>query len=89
MAFVAALGLRSANVRIPGAIHLCRDPDDDALIETATAAAGRADYLVTGDADLRAPEVAEFLAGYECRVVTVAEFLAALALELAQHTDGT
>lgn len=31
---------------------LCRDPDDEPYLQTALA--GRADYLVTGDADLRA-----------------------------------
>jgi putative PIN family toxin of toxin-antitoxin system len=35
---------------ITGAVHVCRDPDDDKLLETAIA--GRADALVTGDSDL-------------------------------------
>ena len=35
---------------ITGALHFCRDPNDDKILETALA--GRADCLVTGDADL-------------------------------------
>jgi PIN domain len=39
-------------VPITGRVELCRDPRDDKLLELALA--GRADFLLTGDADLLA-----------------------------------
>lgn len=37
-------------VKIPGQLHICRDPTDDVYLETCLV--GRAHYLVTGDRDL-------------------------------------
>ena len=48
---IAALfALRGDLVTCEERIRLCRDPDDDFLLETAVS--GNADYLVTGDEDL-------------------------------------
>jgi len=49
-AFVADLGLSAVQVELLGAVTVCRDPDDNKLLEIAVA--GRADCLVTGDQDL-------------------------------------
>jgi len=49
-AFLVDLAAVAEWTAITGVIHVCRDPDDDKLLETAIA--GRADSLVTGDADL-------------------------------------
>lgn len=49
-AFVADLGLSSVQVELSGAVTVCRDPDDNKLLEMAVV--GRADCLVTGDRDL-------------------------------------
>jgi putative PIN family toxin of toxin-antitoxin system len=49
-AFVADLGLSAIQVELSGAVKVCRDPDDNKLLEAAVA--GRADCLVTGDQDL-------------------------------------
>ena len=49
-AFVADLALSAVQVEIPGTLRVCRDPDDDKLLEVAVI--GRADCLVTGDQDL-------------------------------------
>jgi putative PIN family toxin of toxin-antitoxin system len=49
-AFVADLGLTAVQVELSGLIRVCRDPDDDKLLEIAVV--GRADCLVTGDQDL-------------------------------------
>lgn len=37
-------------VQLTGTLKACRDPDDDAILETALR--GEADFLVTGDKDL-------------------------------------
>jgi uncharacterized protein len=49
-AFVTDLTLVAVQVELPGLVRVCRDPDDDKLLEIA--AIGRADCLVTGDDDL-------------------------------------
>lgn len=49
-AFVADLGLSAVQVELSGGVTVCRDPDDNKLLEIAVA--GRADCLVTGDHDL-------------------------------------
>jgi uncharacterized protein len=49
-AFVADLALAAVLVEVRGIVKICRDPDDDKLLETALL--GRADCLVTGDQDL-------------------------------------
>lgn len=49
-AFVADLALTSVLIEVRGIVKLCRDPDDDKLLEILVA--GGADCLVTGDQDL-------------------------------------
>jgi putative PIN family toxin of toxin-antitoxin system len=49
-AVVADLALSAVQVELRGAVKICRDPDDDKLLEIAVV--GRADCLVTGDQDL-------------------------------------
>ena len=48
--FLADISAVAEWTAITGALHCCRDPDDDKIVETALA--GRASCLVTGDADL-------------------------------------
>lgn len=68
---------RSEHALLHGDIHLCRDPDDDMVIDTTVA--GAAEYLVTGDDDLRVdPEVAAFLAARGATILTVSQILALL-----------
>jgi len=50
--FLADLGAAAEWTTITGAVHVCRDPDDDFVLETVLT--GRADCLVTGDGDLLA-----------------------------------
>jgi len=58
---------------ISGALHACRDPDDDKFLETAMAA--QADGIVTGDADLLA------LCPFErLQIMTAAAFLEATSV---------
>ncbi len=47
---MALLALRGELVKPAQKIRVCRDPDDDRLIEAALA--GNAEYIVTGDEDL-------------------------------------
>jgi putative PIN family toxin of toxin-antitoxin system len=64
-------------VEVTGEVKLCRDPDDDLVIEMALK--GKADVLVSRDEDLtRAPEVLTALESSGVRVLTVARFLADL-----------
>jgi predicted nucleic acid-binding protein len=64
-------------VSIPGGLQLCRDPNDDPVIETALE--GRADVLVSEDKDLTDDlDVAAVLASGGVRVLRVAKFLAEL-----------
>jgi putative PIN family toxin of toxin-antitoxin system len=67
-------------VSFPGEIRICRDPNDDRVIETAMA--GKADVLVTGDKDLTDdPAVTEALSAKGTRVVSIAQFLDELERE--------
>jgi putative PIN family toxin of toxin-antitoxin system len=49
-AFVADLSLTAVQLELSGLMKVCRDPDDNKLLELAVV--GRADCLVTGDRDL-------------------------------------
>lgn len=48
--FLADLAAVAEWTAITGTVHVCRDPDDDKILEAALT--GRANCLVTGDADL-------------------------------------
>jgi predicted nucleic acid-binding protein len=62
---------------VTGTVRLCRDPDDDILIETARA--GRADELVTRDDDLKSDwDLVQLLHSEGIEVVSVTRFLRAL-----------
>ncbi len=49
-AFLADLAAAAEWTAITSTVHVCRDPEDDKILETAIT--GRANCLVTGDADL-------------------------------------
>ncbi len=60
---------KSVHVELEGNIHVCRDPNDDMVLECAALAG--AQVIVSGDKDLLT------LGSYEgIRIVTPAEFLA-------------
>jgi uncharacterized protein len=62
-------------VGVTGEFAICRDPDDDVVIETAARA--RVDVLVSGDRDVTAdPNVLRYLLAEGVRVLTVAQFVA-------------
>jgi putative PIN family toxin of toxin-antitoxin system len=75
---VALLRMRAVIVAPPGNLRLCRDPDDDIVIETALV--GRAGFVVTRDDDLRgAPEVVAYLEDLGIPVHSVRRVLAEIA----------
>jgi predicted nucleic acid-binding protein len=60
-----------------GAVHECRDPDDDLVLETALL--GHAQYLVTRDDDIKRDlELIERLQAYGVTVLSVQQFLVKL-----------
>jgi predicted nucleic acid-binding protein len=64
-------------VGLVGGRAVCRNPEDDAVIETAIR--GNADVLISGDKDLTdAPEVSQALATAGIHVLTVARFVTEL-----------
>ena len=65
---LALLALRGESVHPTRAVKVCRDPDDNALIEAALA--GNAEYIVTGDEDLLVLKKSETV-----RIVTPRVFL--------------
>jgi len=68
---------RSEHVLLEGKIALCRDKDDDMILETALN--GKAKYLVTRDNDIKFDkQVSSFLKQYDISVKTVAQFMDAL-----------
>jgi uncharacterized protein len=76
-AFVARLRRRAVIVPVIGTLTLCRDPDDNVVIETA--AVGPADMLVTRDDDLKGDaDLVRVLAAGGIEVLSVRRFLAAL-----------
>jgi putative PIN family toxin of toxin-antitoxin system len=77
--FVDAIREGAETIGLTGTVRVCRDPDDDALIETAES--GGVECLVSEDQDLHAPEVVDYLAAVGIRVLTAREFLAELQAE--------
>lgn len=70
---------RADHVLLSGDVSICSDKDDDLIIETAVK--GKADYLVTGDNDIKlSPDVSAFLKNNNVSVATTAGFLGKLLL---------
>ncbi len=65
---------RSEHVLLSGDVAICRDKDDNVVIETAIK--GQAQYLVTRDDDIKcADKICSFLRTYGISVISVARFL--------------
>lgn len=59
---------------LSGGVNICTDKDDDLVIETAIK--GKAEYLVTGDSDIKLDnDVSAFLSKYGVTVISIANFL--------------
>jgi putative PIN family toxin of toxin-antitoxin system len=66
--FLGKLVQRAVLLEVQLEVRICRDPSDDMYL--ALAIAGRADLIVSGDADLRALDSVEGI-----RILTPAEFV--------------
>lgn len=65
---------RSEPVLLSGDITICRDKDDNVVIETAIK--GQADFLVTRDDDIKFDKaVSSFLKKYGISVISIAKFI--------------
>ncbi len=77
--FLRALAQHSIPVVPTGNLHICRDPDDDLVLETALL--GKAQYMITRDDDLkRDPDLIAQMQAYQITVLSVRQFLDRLAL---------
>ena len=75
--FVAGVASVTRLVDIPGALALCRDPEDNVLLETAMV--GGAAYIVSRDEDItRDPQLTAELCRLGIEPLTVRQFLALL-----------
>ncbi len=70
-------------VPVTGAVRMCRDPDDDLVLETALV--GGAEVLVSRDADVtRDPRLITALGENGVAVMTVQQFLDLLDVEISE-----
>ncbi|MDR4509446.1 MAG: putative toxin-antitoxin system toxin component, PIN family [Candidatus Brocadiaceae bacterium] len=66
---------RAEIVFLEGTITICRDKDDDLVVETAIK--GQASFLITRDDDIKFDKkVSSFLLQYGVSVISIAKFLA-------------
>ena len=72
----SGIGAHGVNIPEPPVTAICRDPKDDIFIALAVASA--APYLVSGDKDVHAANVVDYLRATGTDVLTVRQFLDAL-----------
>lgn len=84
-AFVASVGAIVRLVPVSGDLRLCRDPDDDVVLETAIR--GEAAYLVSRDEDVtRDPHLTEQLRTRGVHTITVQRFIDRLMSERGEES---
>jgi len=72
------LAARATVVEISGELKICRDPDDDEILEAAIR--GKSQYLVTRDDDLKRDlDLIKMARRNRLRVVSVRQFLRRLS----------
>lgn len=75
--FVQLVGSVARLVAVSGNLNICRDPDDDVVLETALS--GHATHVVSRDEDVtRDLDLMQQLEGCNVRLLTVSRFLALL-----------
>ena len=76
--FVRLIAARATIVQTSGGLQICRDPDDDQIVEAAIG--GKAQYLVTRDDDLKRDlDLIKMARRNRVRVVSVRQFIRPLA----------
>ena len=71
-------------VPVLNSVHVCRDPDDDVVLETAVV--GKAQVIVSGDSDLiESSDVIEYVDSHQIQLTTAATFLQMLENPEANH----
>ena len=77
-AFARLIAARANVVQISGDLQICRDPDDNEILEAAIR--GKSRYLVTRDDDLKRDlELIKVARRHSVRVVSVRQFLRSLS----------
>ncbi|HEV8723839.1 MAG TPA: putative toxin-antitoxin system toxin component, PIN family [Candidatus Binatia bacterium] len=72
--FVRLIAARGTIVQISGGLKICRDPDDDEILEAAIV--GKSQYLVTRDDDLKRDlDLIKMARRHRVRVVSIRRFL--------------
>jgi len=85
-AFMALVGTVVLLVSVLGDLRLCRDPDDDIVLETAVR--GGADYLISRDEDMRRDlDLTEQLGQHGVQTITVQHFLNLLETGTGGHSS--
>lgn len=78
VAYCELIAVHTTLVPVAGTLTVCRDPDDDRILEAALA--GKVTYLVTRDDDIKHdPAVRHFLKAHAVQVATVSHMLHILA----------
>jgi putative toxin-antitoxin system toxin component, PIN family len=81
--FVRLIATRAEVVPTFGGLKMCRDPDDDEILEAAIQ--GKAEYLVTRDNDLKRDlDLIEMAQGNGVRVISIRMFLRLLSRAAAR-----
>lgn len=60
-------------VPLAGMVKICRDPNDNAVLETAILA--NADYLITGDKDIKTPGLVTHLEEHGVKIIPVSKYV--------------
>jgi putative PIN family toxin of toxin-antitoxin system len=78
--FVRLIAARATIVQISGELKICRDPDDNEILEAAIF--GKSQYLVTRDDDLKRDlDLIKMARRHRVRVVSIRQFLRRLSRE--------
>ena len=85
--FIAGVGAVVQLVPTPGELRLCRDPDDDVVLETAIQ--GNATYVVSRDEDMtRDLDLIDHLRERGIKTITVQRFLNLLRNDVASDDSA-